>query len=156
MTPDTPASSPPDITPVPAAAVVRGWYPALLGVITPVLVLGFLYSALADRLIFAGWALVVATGYTVALRQGLMMDWPRLQLAGFLALLLAGSAAWFAGIEDRQHEILDLGFRAVFPRLYFAAATRPATAEIAASVLALVGGTALFVGRRRQNSGGSR
>jgi hypothetical protein len=127
--------------------IVRGWYSALLSVITPILVLGFLYSALADRLIFVGWALVVAAAYTASLRQGMAADWPRLRLAGFLALLLAAGFGWFAIIERKHHEILDLGFRAVFPNLYFPAATQPTSATILAGALALAGLVGLILGR---------
>src|SRR5215471_7125874 len=101
------------------------WYWGLLGVITPVLVLGFVYSALANRLIFVGWGLAVAAVYTIVLRQGLALGWRRPLHAGVLGLLLGGGFAWLAGIEDRQHEILDLGFRAVFPSFYHPLATSP-------------------------------
>ena len=89
------------------------WYAALLGGILPVLLLGFLYSALADRLEFAGWALLLAALYTAALRQGMQAGWPAPRLAGALALLLAAGAAAFAWIERTHHEILDLGYRNV-------------------------------------------
>jgi hypothetical protein len=120
-------------------SLLRAWYGGLLAGILPVLLAGFLYSALANRLAFAGWALVFAALYTVVLRQGLSAGWPPLALAGALALLLAAGAAAFAALESAHHEILDLGFRAVLPALYHPLLTRPATASALAAVLALAG-----------------
>lgn len=130
------------------------WYAALLGGILPVLLLGFLYSALADRLEFAGWALLLAALYTAALRQGMQAGWPAPRLAGALALLLAAGAAAFAWIERTHHEILDLGYRAVLPEeIYFPAATSPRAAAAAAGALAAAGMAMLAAGwlsRRRR------
>jgi hypothetical protein len=130
------------------------WYAALLGGILPVLLLGFLYSALADRLEFAGWALLLAAFYTAALRQGMQAGWPAPRLAGALALLLAAGAAAFAWIERTHHEILDLGYRAVLPEeVYFPAATSPAAAAATAAALAAAGMAILaggWLSRRRR------
>jgi hypothetical protein len=125
------------------------WYCSLLGVITPVLVLGFVYSALANRLIFVGWGLAVAAVYTIVLRQGFALGWRRPLHAGVLGLLLAGGFAWLAGIERTHHEILDLGFRAVFPGFYHPLATRPASAAAVAALLAAAGAGALVAGSVR-------
>jgi hypothetical protein len=123
------------------------WYAGLLGGILPVLLLGFLYSALANRLEFAGWGLLLAAFYTAALRQGMQASWPALRLIGALALLLAAGAGAFAWIEDAHHEILDLGYRAVLPpAIYFSAATSPLAAVAAAAVLAAGGVAALAAG----------
>lgn len=46
------------------------WYGALTAGLAPILVLGFLASALANRLIFAGWALGCAVVYAGTLRYG--------------------------------------------------------------------------------------
>jgi len=132
----------------------RRWYGALLGGILPVLLLGFLYSALADRLDFAGWALLLAAFYTAALRQGMQAGWPAPRLAGALALLLAAGAAAFAWIERTHHEILDLGYRAVLPEgVYLAVATNPCGAAVAATALGAAGLALLAAGplsRRRR------
>ena len=121
------------------AEVVRGWYSGLLGLTTPVLVLGCLYSAIADRLVFCGWGLLVAAVTTVVLRQGLSWGWARHLLGAALAFLLAAAFAGFALLESAHHEILDLGLRAVFPRLYHPAASDPRSAAILAGGLALAG-----------------
>lgn len=130
------------------------WYAALLGGILPVLLLGFLYSALADRLEFAGWALLLAAFYTAALRQGMQAGWPAPRLAAALALLLAAGGAAFAWIERTHHEILDLGYRAVLPEeVYFPAATSPSAAAATAAALAAAGMAILAGGwlfRRRR------
>jgi hypothetical protein len=147
---DLPGAAGEQAAAVASARLLRVWYVALLSVVTPVLVLGFLYSALADRLVFVGWGLAVALAYTVALRQGLSWGWPRIRLAGLLALLLAVSFAWLATLEATHHEILDLGFRAVFPALYHPLATRPASAGglAAAFAVAGLGAVALSVAKR--------
>jgi hypothetical protein len=126
------------------------WYCGLLAGIGPVLVLGFAYSALADRLPFAGWALLVAALYAVALRQGLAAGWPTGRLAAALGLLLAAGMASFAWLEHADHEVLDLGFRAVLPTLYVPAATSPRSAGIAALLLAGSGLIALTAARLRR------
>jgi hypothetical protein len=119
------------------------WYLALLGGLLPVLLLGFLYSALADRLAFAGWALLLAACYTVALRQGMAAGWPAARLAGAMALVLAAGTAALSHLESVHHEMLDLGFRAVLPALYTGAATSPRTAAAAAAALG-AGGLAVL------------
>ncbi len=123
------------------------WYGGVLGGLLPLLLLGFLYSALADRTIFVLWALVVGAGWVVVLRQGLSAGWPRLRLLGFLALLLAAGLAAFAVLESKHHEILDLGFRAVFPGLYHPLATRPRTMGVLAGVLGITAAILLLLSR---------
>jgi hypothetical protein len=116
------------------------WYAGLLAGILPVLLIGFLYSALADRLEFAGWALVVTAFYTVALRQGMQAGWPASRLAGILVALLGAGTAAFAWIMHTHHEILDLGFRAVLPEtVYVSIETDPRAAAMAAAILVIAG-----------------
>jgi len=114
-----------------------------------VLLLGFGYSAIADRLAFVYWALVLATAHTLLLRHGLSAGWGDGRLTGSLALLLAGGFAAFAALEREHGEILDLGFRALLPGLYRPATTAPATALGLAAVLAALGAGALLLGARR-------
>ncbi len=49
----------------------RAWYGGLLAGLLPILLLGFVYSALADRTVFVLWALVAGALWVVLLRQGL-------------------------------------------------------------------------------------
>lgn len=127
------------------------WYGGVLGGLLPVLLLGFIYSVLADRTVFALWALVLGGCWIVVLRQGLAAGWGRLRLPGALALLLAAGLAVFALLEWRHQEILDLGFRAVFPAVYHPVATQPLTAGIVAGVLGLAG-LALTPWRTRESA----
>lgn len=127
----------------------RGWYAGLLGGLLPILLLGFLYSALADRLAFAGWALALASAWVLLLRHSFQAGWSRARRAGAMALLAALGLSGFAALEAEHHEILDLGFRAVLPALYHPVATRPASAGFAAAVFALIGAAALVASRRR-------
>jgi hypothetical protein len=127
----------------------RSWYAGLLGGLLPILLLGFFYSALADRLAFAGWALALATAWVLLLRHAFQAAWSPARRAGSMAILAALGLAGFAALEAKHHEILDLGFRAVLPALYHPAATRPVTAASAAGLLALVGAAGLLASRRR-------
>jgi hypothetical protein len=127
---------------------LRAWYGGLLGGLLPILLLGFLYSAIADRLLFVYWALALGTLWVVLLRHGFVAGWRGTRLAGALALLGALGLAGFAAIEARHHEILDLGFRAVLPGLYHPIATRPTTAAAVAGALALAGTVALLLRRK--------
>jgi len=129
--------------------LARRWYGGLAAGLLPVLLLGFGYSALADRLAFVYWALALATVYTLLLRHGLAAGWGDARLAGALALLLAAGFAGFALLEQAHGEILDLGFRALLPDLYQPATTAPATAFVVALALGLAGAAALLLSRRR-------
>ena len=130
---------------------MRSWYAGLLGGLLPILLLGFLYSAIADRLLFVYWALGLGALWVILLRHGFAAGWPGTRLAGVMALLGALGLAGFAAIERRHHEILDLGFRAVLPGLYHPVATRPATAAGAAAALAVGGTVALLLSVRRKD-----
>jgi hypothetical protein len=128
---------------------VRAWYGGIFGGLLPILLLGFLYSAIADRTVFALWALVAGAFWVVALRQGLTAGWGRFRLLAALALVLAAGLAAFAGLEWQHHEILDLGFRAVFPAVYHPLATEPGSAAVLAGIFALAGIVFLPLGWRR-------
>lgn len=121
------------------------WYGGLLGGLLPILLLGFIYSAVADRTAFALWALVVGTLWVVALHRGLAAGLRRPRLLAVLAAVLGAGLAAFAWLESRHQEILDLGFRAVFPTLYTPAATSPRTVYLLAAVFLLLGIAALTV-----------
>ncbi|HKV12512.1 MAG TPA: hypothetical protein VJ725_30485 [Thermoanaerobaculia bacterium] len=115
------------------------WYGGLLAGLLPILLLGFLYSAFADRIAFAGWALLFAALWVVLLRYGMGAGWPAPRLWGAMALLLAAAFAAFAALEKEHGEILDLGFRAVLPGIYHPNATAPRTAWGIAAVFAVLG-----------------
>ncbi len=128
----------------------RVWYGGLLAGLLPILLLGFVYSALADRTVFALWALVAGTLWIVLLRQGMAAGWPAGRRAGSLLLLLAVAFAVFAGLELAHHEILDLGFRAVFPAVYHPLATRPGTVGVLAAVFGIAGVSLVVQGMIRK------
>jgi hypothetical protein len=134
------------------AVSARIWYGGLVGGLLPILLLGFLYSALADRTVFALWALVAGTLWVVLLRQGMAAGWPGDRLTGALLLLLAACLAVFADLESAHEKILDLGFRAVFPAVYHPLATRPVTAGMLAAVLGSAGAGALVPALIRRNA----
>jgi len=135
-----------------AANAGRFWRLALLSVVGPVLLTGFAASALANRWIFAIWALAVALAATVALRRGFEVWTGRPAAAAHIAdrvlVVLAPGAALFGWIVARHREALDLGWRAVWPRFYAPAMTAPDTYLLIATGLALSGAVAWFVGRR--------
>jgi hypothetical protein len=126
-------------------SLVLPWYGGLLGGLLPILLLGFIYSAVADRTAFALWALVVGTVWVVALHRGLSAGLRRPRLLAVLAAVLGAGLAVFAWLESRHQEILDLGFRAVFPALYTPAATSPRTVYLLAAACFLAGLAALTV-----------
>jgi hypothetical protein len=128
----------------------RVWYGGLLAGLLPILLLGFVYSALADRTVFALWGLVAGALWIVLLCQGLAAGWPAGRRAGSLLLLLAVAFAVFAGLESAHHEILDLGFRAVFPAVYHPLATRPGTVGVLAAVVGIAGASLLVPGLIRK------
>jgi hypothetical protein len=119
--------------------LLLAWYGGLLSGLLPILLLGFLYSAIADRIAFAGWALAVAALWVLVLRHGLGAGWGGARLAGTLLLLVALGMAAFARLETKHGEILDLGFRAVLPGLYHPSATQPGTAWGLAAGLGILG-----------------
>ena len=127
---------------------MRSWYAGLLGGLLPILLIGFFYSALADRLAFAGWALALGSAWVLLLRHGFSAGWSAARRTGAMALLAALGLGGFAALEAEHHEILDLGFRAVLPAVYHPIATRPETAVAVAAALALVGSAALFMSWR--------
>jgi uncharacterized protein YceK len=130
--------------------LVWSWYLPLLAGILPGLLLGFGYSALADRLAFAGWALLLAGLYTAALRTAIDGQWSESRRKIVLGLLQALGWAAFAGLAWRYHEILDLGFRAVLPALYRPATTAPATFLALAGLVLLGTLASSFLRHRRQ------
>ena len=136
-----------------AATAPRGWRAALAAGVYPPLLLGFLASALANRLAFAGWGLVAAVGHAALLRAAWSRGW---SVAARAALTLAWAAVAtfsFAGLVERHGEILDLGYRALMWPVYLEALTRPATwhgVAAAGAVLAALAG--VVVVRRRGRS----
>ncbi len=131
---------------------MRAWYGGIFGGLLPILLLGFLYSAIADRTVFALWALAAGAAWVVALRRGLAAGWDRIHLLAVLCLVLAAGLAVLAGLEWQHHEILDLGFRAVFPGLYHPLATAPRTAAALAGAFALAGIAFFFLSWRSQSN----
>jgi hypothetical protein len=126
------------------------WRVWLLAVVTPVLVAGFAASALANRWIFAVWALAAATLAALALRRGVEVWWGRPGAGGWIAVrvltVLAPAAFVLAWLVQRHREILDLGLRAVWPGFHAPAATAPATYLIVAVLLTAAGFVAGSVG----------
>jgi len=122
---------------------MKAWRTALLVLVTPVLVGGFTASALANRWIFALWALAAAVVCALALRRGMEVWWgrpaARARILVRVAAVLAPAVALFAWLVARHQEILDLGLHAVWPALYTPAAARPATYYALAAAVALAG-----------------
>ena len=135
---------------------MSAWYGGIFGGLLPILLLGFLYSAIADRTVFALWAIVAGIFWVAVLRRGLAAGWRRFRLLAALALVLAGGLGVFAWLESQHHEILDLGFRAVFPALYRPLATAPGTAAALAGIFALAGLAFLPLGWKRRTQKGTQ
>ncbi|HEX4952815.1 MAG TPA: hypothetical protein VF017_05400 [Thermoanaerobaculia bacterium] len=90
------------------------WYAALVGGLAPILLGGFLASAAADRLIFAGWALAAGALYVTVLHRTFLAAKPMVRRGAPLAVWL-GAAALFALLAHRHWEELTLGFTALMP-----------------------------------------
>ena len=95
----------------PAAGMVANrWSRSFLPVAAPILVVGFLASAVADRWIFAAWAWLAALSYGLALRWELPRQ--RVAVARWVAIV---SLAGFAWLAVRHAPALELGVAAFLP-----------------------------------------
>lgn len=133
----------------------RGWYASLLAGALPLFALGMLASALADRLDFAGWAIVAGAGYALLLRAAWVRGW---SAAARAALVLGWSALAllaFATLVARHQEVLDLGYRALLWPVYVPLLTRPLTARVVAGALMLSALAALVFARITRRAGGA-
>jgi len=147
-----PSSAPhvadPKWTPAP-----RGWYVSMLAGMLPLFALGMVASALADRLAFAGWAIVAGFGHALLLRAA----WARGWSAAARAALVLGWAALallsFATLVARHREVLDLGYRALLWPVYAPVLTKPVAARVAAAMLALAAIASLVIARMRRRIG---
>ena len=122
------------------------WYVGLLAGALPALLLGFLASALANKIAFAAWGLGLAVAHTLLLRWGLQSRWSGWVLAGRLVLLFAAGAAVWLRLAVRHGEELDLGLRAVAPALYTPALAQPRSAVVATVALGVAGALAILIG----------
>jgi hypothetical protein len=113
---------------------VRAWRLTLGAGTLALLGVGFVASALANRLIFVAWGLAAASLYALGLRRGFETgDW------GLPLLALGAGLLTFGWLLGRNREELDLAFRAFLPALYHPLLTEPMTSYAAGSVLALAG-----------------
>lgn len=126
----------------------RGWYVAVAGGALPLLVLGMVASALADRLAFAGWGLVAGVGHALILRGAWQRGWMAPARAALTLAWAALALVVFGALVAEHQEILDLGYRALLWPLYAPALARPRTAELAAAALAIAAVAAAALARR--------
>lgn len=131
-----------------AHSSAAAWYGPVLAGVTPVLIVGLGASAVANRLAFAAWALVVAVAYASLRRAAWDLGWERRVATGAGLLTLALGSVAFAALVERHGEILDLGARAVLPALHHPWLTHPAIYWALAACLAVVGALRLTVAPR--------
>ena len=129
-----------------ASRPALAWYAGLLAGALPALLLGFLASALANKIAFAGWGLGLAVAHALLLRWGLESRWGGWVLGGRILLLFAVAAAVWLRLAVRYGEELDLGFRAVAPALYTPSLAQPRSAVVATVALGVAGALAILVG----------
>lgn len=113
--------------------------------LAPILLVGFLASGVANRTIFAGWALLAAAVYFGVVTVGFRRDWGGWLLAGRLLLVLSAAAALLARIMAREYVELDLGLRAFASGVYRPALSDPRSGVYAAIFLAVCGVLAILV-----------
>ena len=138
----------PEWTPAP-----RGWYVSMLAGTLPLFALGMVASALADRLIFAGWAIVAGFGHALLLRAAWVRSWSAAARAALVLAWAAVSLLAFATLVTRHGEVLDLGYRALLWPVYAPVFAKPFAARVAAAVLALAAIASLVVARARRRRG---
>lgn len=93
----------------PAAPLATRWRRWLLAGLGPTLVVGFLTSAVADRLAFLSWALAAGAAYAFALYRSFTAR-PALALA-----VLAAGWVVLGVLAFRHREALGLGIAALMP-----------------------------------------
>ncbi|MEM6453776.1 MAG: hypothetical protein AAF772_01645 [Acidobacteriota bacterium] len=113
------------------------WQAALLGGALPVLLLGFLTSALANRTAFAVWALATALGHALLLHRGARRGWPGGVRLGLSMLGFAAAAAAFGVLVEHHRDALTRGLDAFLPQLAHPLWTQPSTGYFAAVALVL-------------------
>ena len=131
----------------------RGWYTSLLAGTLPLFALGMVASALADRLVFAGWAIVAGTGAALLLRAAWVRGWSVPARAALVLGWAALALLAFAALVVRHGEVLDLGYRALLWPIYSPVLTKPLAAGVAAAMLALASVACLVLARSRRRAG---
>ena len=94
--------------------------------LAPLLSLGFVTSAVANRLVFAVWAVLTGLVYTLALRRAALAGVAPMGRLAVSLTVAAVALAFFGHLVARHHEALDLGLRATLPGLYRPWLTEPA------------------------------
>lgn len=138
----------PQWTPAP-----RGWYASMLAATLPLFAIGMVASALADRLVFAGWAIAAGIVAALLLRAAWARGWSALGRAALVLGWAALALLAFAALVGRHGEVLDLGYRAVLWPIYSPVFTKALTSGLAAVVLALAAVACLVLARSRRRAG---
>jgi len=102
-------------------------------------VIGWVTSAVANRLVFVGWAFVAAAASAFALRGSWAAGWSRAGVTGATVSVVGLALLVFAALVAREHEAVDLGFRAVWWNAYHPLFTSPAA-------WGTIGGVGVMVG----------
>jgi hypothetical protein len=95
--------------------------------LAPLLSVGFVASALANRLVFVAWALGAGLCYTVALHRAASLGVPPSGRLVVALTVVAVALVLLGHLVSRHREALDLGFRALVPALYHSWLTHPGT-----------------------------
>lgn len=122
------------------------WPLLLFSGILPLLLVGFMTSVLANRLVFLGWALAVAAAFVVVLGRGFAWVWHPARHLGGVALVYAGALGWFGYLVGRHQVAFDEGFRALLWDVYRPWVTNDATWYRAAVVLGALGLILVLIG----------
>jgi hypothetical protein len=148
--PPEPATAPAEPLGSPAP---RGWYLALSAGVVPALPLGFVASALANRLAFVGWGVVAALGHALLLRTAWERGWTALGRAALALGWAALSLLSFSSLVERHGEILDLGYRALLWPVHHPAVSAAGTWRGLAGGAGLAAATCALLAWRRRSRG---
>jgi len=120
------------------------WYLSLASGVIPLLVLGFVSSALANRLAFVAWGIAAAALYAVVLRRSFERGTSAGQRLAAPCLVLGAAILCHAWLHHQFGEELGLAFRAFLPKLYHPTLTRPGNAAVVGCGLSLAAGLIYF------------
>jgi hypothetical protein len=126
------------------------WPLGLFAGLFPLLMVGFLVSVVANRLVYLAWGLLAGLLYYLVLRRSFVQVWHGARTLGSIALVYAAAAASFGWLGERHFQAFDEGFRAFLWDRYHPLLTAPRSAYLLAAGLGAFGLLAIGWGVLRE------